>query len=175
MTPPRTRPARIAHAIALLARRAEREAMERAERRLREHLWISHGHTALYGDDGEMQCPTCCADYLRDPIEGLTETATKAIQDQIAQLRADLADAQGVVRDGITEVGVVIAADAAGYAPPSGPLKRWGQRAAALLALPPAGSPVKKAPALLGCWEYPEDRRRCGKHNRFLAECREEG
>ena len=32
---------------------------------LRKMLWFSHGHPsyALYGDDGEMQCSQCMAEY----------------------------------------------------------------------------------------------------------------
>ncbi len=36
---------------------------------LRKLLWLSHGHRALYGDDGEMQCSECMLDFKRDPIE----------------------------------------------------------------------------------------------------------
>lgn len=40
---------------------------------LREHLWRHHGHTGLYGDDGEMQCSSCVPywDYKRMPINEL--------------------------------------------------------------------------------------------------------
>lgn len=34
---------------------------------LREALWKGHGHTGLYGDDGEMQCGTCLIDFKRAP------------------------------------------------------------------------------------------------------------
>jgi hypothetical protein len=38
---------------------------------LRKQLWLRHGHggSALYGDDGEMQCKVCRLDYKRDPVE----------------------------------------------------------------------------------------------------------
>lgn len=49
---------------------------------LREFLWLNHGHTGQYGDDGEMQCQACCAyhciDYKREPISKVIETAIKA-------------------------------------------------------------------------------------------------
>lgn len=42
------------------------------EHRYRMRLWLSHGHLALYGDDGEMQCTQCKKwDYLRTPIDEL--------------------------------------------------------------------------------------------------------
>ena len=36
---------------------------------LRRLLWLYHGHSNLYGDDGEMQCGECGLDYKRDDIE----------------------------------------------------------------------------------------------------------
>lgn len=35
------------------------------ESTLRRLLWAHHGHDALYGDDGELQCHSCGLDYLR--------------------------------------------------------------------------------------------------------------
>lgn len=32
---------------------------------LRKLLWLRHGCTGLYGDDGEMQCGTCMIDFKR--------------------------------------------------------------------------------------------------------------
>ncbi len=26
-------------------------------------LWLNHGHTGMYGDDGEMQCQECLREY----------------------------------------------------------------------------------------------------------------
>lgn len=44
-----------------------------SELKLRRLLWFHHGCpiSALYGDDGEMQCnhPTHKIDFLRDPVE----------------------------------------------------------------------------------------------------------
>ena len=38
---------------------------ERENRILRKLLWLNHGHdpSALYGDDGEMQCSQCIRDF----------------------------------------------------------------------------------------------------------------
>jgi len=30
---------------------------------LRRMLWSSHGHTGMYGDDGELQCGECLHEY----------------------------------------------------------------------------------------------------------------
>lgn len=38
-------------------------------RQLRKMLWLKHGHySALYGDDGEQQCPVCLLDFKRHPV-----------------------------------------------------------------------------------------------------------
>jgi hypothetical protein len=48
---------------------------------LRKLLWINHGHSQLYGDDGEMQCHECGLDFKRDTIkqiaEGLKESSLR--------------------------------------------------------------------------------------------------
>lgn len=44
------------------------------ERALREEYWLHHGcggFSALYGDDGEMQCRACGHDFKRESIEAL--------------------------------------------------------------------------------------------------------
>lgn len=43
------------------------------ERLLRKEWWVNHGHDygALYGDDGEMQCAYCPADFKRAPLDVL--------------------------------------------------------------------------------------------------------
>jgi len=51
-----------------------------AEKILREYLWLSHGHRGLYGDDGEMQCSECLADYKRDKLDILIKKAINARQ-----------------------------------------------------------------------------------------------
>lgn len=40
------------------------------EKAFRGYAWINHGCSisALYGDDGEMQCGNCRIDFLRDPV-----------------------------------------------------------------------------------------------------------
>lgn len=38
------------------------------EQEARKVLWLHHGHQELYGDDGEMQCGACPADFLREPL-----------------------------------------------------------------------------------------------------------
>jgi hypothetical protein len=46
--------------------------LSKEEQTLRQLLWLHHGcpHSALYGDDGEMQCSHCMIDFLRlDPKE----------------------------------------------------------------------------------------------------------
>lgn len=47
------------------------DAREASNRAVRMALWLGHGHTsALYGDDGEMQCVACVppCDYKRDSL-----------------------------------------------------------------------------------------------------------
>jgi len=55
------------------------------DKELREYLWLSHGHTGQYGDDGEMQCQACCVygctDYKREPLEKVIETTIIARRD----------------------------------------------------------------------------------------------
>jgi hypothetical protein len=46
---------------------SEEKARENAK--LRELLWHRHGCSALYGDDGEMQCGKCLLDFKRMPVE----------------------------------------------------------------------------------------------------------
>ncbi len=36
---------------------------ETEEMILRQMLWLNHGHTGMYGDDGEMQCAECLREY----------------------------------------------------------------------------------------------------------------
>ena len=42
------------------------------ELELRRLLWLHHGHSRLYGDDGEMQCSECPLDFKRDPVERIS-------------------------------------------------------------------------------------------------------
>lgn len=50
--------------------------------RIRRFLWFHHGHTGLYGDDGEMQCGTCGKDFKRDGIEALLDAVERAWAEQ---------------------------------------------------------------------------------------------
>lgn len=52
-----------------------REQIRETEKDLRYELWLHHGHPfqALYGDDGEMQCGMCPADFKRMPLDELRE------------------------------------------------------------------------------------------------------
>lgn len=52
---------------------AEVYDVERIEALLRFEWWGNHGHAypALYGDDGEMACGQCPADFKREPIDVL--------------------------------------------------------------------------------------------------------
>ena len=44
--------------------------MTQDEKKLRELLWLKHGHSEfLYGDDGEMQCHRCMLDFKRDSVQ----------------------------------------------------------------------------------------------------------
>ena len=42
---------------------SELTALAREILTLRKMLWLSHGHTGMYGDDGEMQCGQCAVEY----------------------------------------------------------------------------------------------------------------
>jgi hypothetical protein len=81
-------------ASSLLARLPSITALSPAERRIiadalrqssppapdvREWLWLNHGHTGLYGDDGEMQCSRCQPwDYKRAPMLDVVKAAITA-------------------------------------------------------------------------------------------------
>ena len=54
---------------------------------LRKHLWLSHGHQGVYGDDGEMQC--CALDFRRMPFDALS---AKVVELRKARLSNALAD-----------------------------------------------------------------------------------
>lgn len=58
---------------------AEVERLKDIEHKYRITMWLNHGHTQLYGDDGEMQCYQCQLwDYKREPIEKLEQQACLA-------------------------------------------------------------------------------------------------
>ncbi len=60
-------------------RRADEKAckeINRLEGKYRYYLWINHGHTGLYGDDGEMQCSDRehgVLDFKRHPLDLIEE------------------------------------------------------------------------------------------------------
>ena len=66
---------------AALAAAAEREAL------WRELLWLRHGCPThmLYGDDGEMQCNHCMADFKRMPPEKVREIWERGTITEIAR------------------------------------------------------------------------------------------
>jgi len=55
------------------AERVVLAALEQADSAYRMYVWLNHGHTGQYGDDGEMQCGECMRlgfyDYKREPLE----------------------------------------------------------------------------------------------------------
>ena len=63
------------------------------ETALRREWWINHGHgyLALYGDDGEMQCAACLADFKRQPLEELWPLVILRRQQRAASQIADAA------------------------------------------------------------------------------------
>ncbi len=56
-------------AVALEAAWAERDRLVGENLTLRKLLWLHHGHAALYGDDGEMQCQQCPLDFKRATVQ----------------------------------------------------------------------------------------------------------
>jgi hypothetical protein len=50
------------------------------EMALRREWWLHHGHeySAMYGDDGEMQCQACPADFKRQPLDELRDIVFEA-------------------------------------------------------------------------------------------------
>lgn len=66
------------------------EALRKENLKLRELLWLSHGHDGLYGDDGEMQCWRCGGlDFKREPV-GRIETVfhEQALKNYLEALKA---------------------------------------------------------------------------------------
>lgn len=60
------------------------EDAKKIEMKYRKVLWLSHGHSGLYGDDGEMQCGRCRPwDYKRAPIEELEKAVFEAELEQM--------------------------------------------------------------------------------------------
>lgn len=61
------------------------------EMALRKYVWLNHGHhEALYGDDGEMQCPLCgqldgVFDYKRDTVANILQAAMNTAMRRAAE------------------------------------------------------------------------------------------
>jgi hypothetical protein len=72
-------------------------AEQETEKRIREYLWLSHGHKGIYGDDGEMQCAECAPfgawDYKREPLPVLLDTLHKMGTARVVAVLADSAPA----------------------------------------------------------------------------------
>lgn len=67
----------------------------------RKKLWLSHGHSGLYGDDGEMQCGTCLIDFKRDSLQSIEDRVQQIAMASITtneQLQRDLATVQEIGR-----------------------------------------------------------------------------
>jgi len=61
-----------------LSERADRYKQELDE--VRKELWWNHGHReSLYGDDGELQCSRCPADFKRQPLSQLVKSVLSSI------------------------------------------------------------------------------------------------
>ena len=59
--------------------------------KLRQMLWLSHGHKGRYGDDGELQCSECLHEYgfydwKRTDINEIEEKIAKANMKKLANL-----------------------------------------------------------------------------------------
>lgn len=70
------------------------QAAPQEEQRIRQYLWLSHGHQGVYGDDGEMQCGECARfgeyDYKRAPISALLDVIEKWHQERLVKAMAAL-------------------------------------------------------------------------------------
>ena len=81
--------------LRVVAPQQEQALDAETEQRLREYLWLSHGHRGVYGDDDEMQCGECAPmwDYRRSPLTDVIRQAIKARREvNIAALRAAAVD-----------------------------------------------------------------------------------
>lgn len=60
---------------------------------LRCELWMRHGCSGLYGDDGEMSCGSCVIDFRRDDvgwiIAKLRAAAEKKLSDAMAKAASE--------------------------------------------------------------------------------------
>ena len=71
--------------------KAEIEKVRAESQATREILWLGHGHTGVYGDDGEMQCGACLPhwDYKNRPLSDVAITALNALRDDLAAKTAE--------------------------------------------------------------------------------------
>lgn len=66
----------------------QENATLRAENlKLRELMWLHHGHDGLYGDDGCMQCARCMTDFKTDSIDYITKTYKNALRAEVERLQ----------------------------------------------------------------------------------------
>ena len=74
---------------------ADVERLETENRQLRQILWLRHGCeiSALYGDDGEMQCSRCRLDFKRDSAEAIERRFMQLTLMANGMTQAELADA----------------------------------------------------------------------------------
>jgi hypothetical protein len=67
----------------------ERVIAPAVERRIRAYLWLTHGHTGQYGDDGEMQCRACVKfgawDYKRTPLATLLDVVQAVADERVVR------------------------------------------------------------------------------------------
>ena len=58
------------------------------ESELRRLMWLSHNHSGIYGDDGEMQCGECakfgCWDYKHAPLDDVRKAYSAACLERVA-------------------------------------------------------------------------------------------
>lgn len=84
---------------------AGRGSREAEDAKVRAYLWLNHGcpHSALYGDDGEMQCAKCLTDFKRRGLLELTCAmgANLASRDAEVQGRTQKRDA---AEDALVEI-----------------------------------------------------------------------
>jgi hypothetical protein len=57
---------------------------------LRKLLWIRHGCSGLYGDDGEMQCGQCLIDFKREPAADIEARFQQIGMEKLARAQAQV-------------------------------------------------------------------------------------
>jgi hypothetical protein len=64
----------IAQDIMMAVEIKEYKQLKSDVKKMRELLWIYHGHfQELYGDDGERQCSRCVIDFKRDTVDEICQ------------------------------------------------------------------------------------------------------